>query len=431
MKWTLPTINWPTWTRQSNGDNFYDLTEAGDWTANKSNLWLAQNHPILTPALLFVSKLFSQAEFSIKGNKSNADIVKLLDNPNDYQTRQDFLETLMFMMLAQGVAVVAKSYILGFKDPRAMFVLNCDLIKWPEEFEKEKFRKDSTDVSNKSIIYDQDNENLRIKIKDLMFFYDSPNMFYQNPFRVSSRLDGLRQTLINTCDSLVAKNIILKSNGKELITGKKEGFPLTPEEKRDVENLFNNKIGLAFDRKRGVVTKSDISWQSLHIALRDLGLDESIKVDGNLIYTALHIPKDILSLEAKKTTYNNFKESMVSYIQNEMQPSINSFTAVINKTENVKLIGSYDHLPIMQFILLEKYEVVNKQAVALRALLMVGVPENVALEMCGFDPSLQLEEMQQENNSDGQQQQNSKNKINGDGKENHEVGCGKEKIPNG
>jgi len=97
-------------------------------------------------------------------------------------------------------------------------------------------------------------------------------------------------------------------------------FPLGDEEKRDAQGLFDSGYGLGRTRKRGFLTKANLKWQSLHIALRDLGLDESTKVDGNMIFTGLHIPKDILSLEAKKTTYDNFKQSMASYLQNELTP---------------------------------------------------------------------------------------------------------------
>lgn len=411
MKLTLPRFTWPVWTRTTNGDNLYDITSTENWTGQLTNMQLAQNHPILTPAILFVSKLFSQAEFSSVNSRGETRkredaLIKLLNNPNPYQTRQDFLETLMFVMIAQGVAVVAKQKILGFDEPRALYVLNYDLITWPKGLNEMSFKKDSKKILSDYITYDKDGENIRYKIEDLMFFYDLSNAIERNPFKVSSRIDGLRQTLVNTMDSLVAKNIILKSNGKELISAKKDGFPLTPEEKAEVERLFNDTLGLSHTRRRGVITKADLNWKSMHIALRDLGLDESIKVDGNLIYTALHIPKDILSLEAKKTTYNNFKESMVSYVQNEMQSSLNSMIAVFNKHfTGSQLKGSFEHLPIMQFIMLERYDVIQKQATALRSLLSVGVPQDIALEMCGFDPSMQLEEMQQEtqesNNNSG------------------------------
>lgn len=389
------------WERNSSGDNFYDLLASGEWGIKGSNLEIAQNHPILTPALLFVSKLFSQAEFQIQNKRTGKIIkdhwlIKILENPNFYQTGPDFLESLLFMQIAQGKAVVYVKKDISFGDVEALYLLNSDLIEWPEEFKTKKLnRTHDAKIKAAKIKYDVDGENLDIKIGDLMFFYDLPNGLDKNAFDTRSRLDGLKQTLINTHDSLLAKNIILKTNGKELITGEKEGFHLQPNEKADLENLFQSGYGLGLNRKRGLITQAKLTHKSLHIALRDLGLDESVKVDGNLIYTALHIPKDILSLEAKKTTYNNFKESMVSYIQNEMQATLDSLNAVLQiliGDSNLRITGSYEHLPIMQFILIERYTSIKGRADALKALLETGIPNETALEMCGFDKSIKLTE---------------------------------------
>jgi len=196
---------------------------------------------------------------------------------------------------------------------------------------------------------------------------------------------------------LVAKNIILKSNGKEMITTSGSGFPMTPDEKADAEHIFNSGYGLSNTRKRALITKANLTWKSMHIALRDLGLDESIKVDGNIIYTALHIPKDILSLEAKKTTYNNFKESMTSFIQNDIQAFMNDFVTTLELEfleDGLELVGDYEHLPVMQFIRKERYEAVKLRAEALNYLLATGIPEEIALEMTNFDKTIKLNERQ-------------------------------------
>jgi len=398
-----------TWTRDSSGNNWY-VKNGGDGFGSiegMTNLQIAQNHPILTPSLLFISKLFSQAEFKVrnkdtKKEEKNHWLIKLLNNPNSYQTKSDFLESLQFSQIAQGKAVGYLKRPIGFSDAQdidSIYLLDSDLIEWPQNYKSKMVSKvASKTIDSHKIKYDKDGENLTIQVKDLIFFYDLPNGLNRNFYDVKSRLDGLKQTLINTNDSLIAKNIILKTNGKELISGgNNEHFPLGSVDKENAESLLQNNYGLGWFRKRGIVTKASINYQSLHIALRDLGLDESVKVDGNLIYTALHIPKDIISLEAKKTTYNNFKESMVSYIQNEMQASINSFTDVMNELlvdTEFELVGTYEHLPIMQFILIERYEGISKKAKALNDLLMTGIPKEVALEMCGFDKTLQLEEIQ-------------------------------------
>ena len=423
-----------TWTRDSSGNNWYVENNGNGFGSgeNMTNLEISQNHPILTPALLFISKLFSQAEFKVVNKETGKEeknhwLIKLLNKPNLYQTQSDFLESLQFIQIAQGKAVGYLKRPIGFneaEDIDSIYLLDSDLIEWPLKYKDANFRSPmlsarAKNVADDEIIrYDENGENLKIKVKDLIFFYDLPNMLQKNFYNVNSRLDGLRQTLLNTNDSLIAKNIILKTNGKELISGgNNEHFPLAGDDKEKAESLLQNNYGLGWFRKRGIVTKASINYQSLHIALRDLGLDESVKVDGNLIYTALHIPKDIISLEAKKTTYNNFKESMVSYIQNEMQASTNAFTDVLNQLiddSDYKLVGTYEHLPIMQFILIERYEGISKKAKALNDLLMTGVPKEVALEMCGFDKNLQLEEIQVISASQNSNIENNQTEENGE-----------------
>jgi hypothetical protein len=397
-----------TWTKDKSGNHLY-INRSSSWVNydKASNLQIAQNHPILTPAMLFVSKLFSQAELKIVNKNTGEEqkdhwLKKLLDKPNLYQTQNDFLESLQFLQIAQGKAVGYLKRPAGFnreEDIDSIYILDSDKIEYPKNYKSHilSARADKA-VQNEEIVYDKDGENLKIKIKDLLFFYDLPNCLSKNFYEVSSRLDGLRQTLINTQDSLIAKNIILKTNGKEILsTGANDNFPLAGKDKEQAEDLLQNGYGLAWNRKRGIVTSASVTYQSMHVALRDLGLDESIKVDGNIIYTALHIPKDIISLEAKKTTYNNFKESMVSYVQNEMQSTLNSFIEVLQqllKDTDFKIVGSYEHLPIMQFILIERYNGISKKAKALNDLLKTGIPEKLALEMTGFDKNIKLEEIQ-------------------------------------
>ena len=406
MAFAFPKLSFPLFTRNVKGDYFYDITSEKGWGAwNGTNLEMAQKHPILTPALLFVSKLFSQADFYILNKKTGEKIydhwiLSLFKNPNYYQTQNDFLESAMFTMIASGKAVAYLKRTTGISEPSCIYLLNPDLIEFPENFVTPLAGANTNNkIQNNYIIYDRDHENLKIQIKDLLFLYDLPNCLTErNYFEVNSRIDGLKQTLINTSDSLLAKNIILKTNGKELISGGSQtDFPLNAEEKEELQRIFNMNYGLGRGRSRGMITKAKLTWQSLHIALRDLGLDESVKVDGNLIYTALHIPKDILSLEAKKTTYNNFKESMVSYIQNEMQSSLDAFIAPFQKLlseNNLKLMGSYEHLPIMQFILIERYDGVNKRATALKMLRESGLPDEVCLELCGFDKNTKLAKLE-------------------------------------
>ena len=310
-------------------------------------------------------------------------------------------------MLAQGQSIVWARPGFGKEEPSTFYVLDKSKITYDDDIETIlTARNENNKIAKEKILYDEEGLNEKIPIKELMFFNDMPNCIdSDNLFLTGSRLDGLSQTLKNTNDSLIAKNVILKTNGKEMIKGKGAGVQMTPEENKEAKRLMNTRYGLGVGRSRSFITKADVEWKSMHIALRDLGLDESVKVDGNLIYTALHIPKDILSLEAKKTTYNNFKESMVSYIQNEMQSFVDGFCEVINKhfsNGEIVLKGDYEAMPIMQFILIERYEGVKKRAEALKSLIDAGIPDKIALDMVGLDDKIQLKKPENGEETNGE-----------------------------
>jgi len=422
----FPRINFPFFERNKKGDTFYDLREFKGWSLlNGTKTEIAQNHPILTPGMLFISKIFSQADFYLENKRTkerdyNHWLVKLLNKPNFYQTKSDFLETTLFQQIAEGVAVGWMRGTTGIEEKKVLYTLDVNKIQYPDNFATIYSRFNSENkIKNLKIKYDEGGQDENeIPIGELIFWYDMPNALdTENPFKVKSRLDGLMQTLVNTFDSLVAKNIILKSNGKEMITGNGngEGFPLLPDDKERAEKVISNEYGLSYSRKRGLVTSANVRWQSLHIALRDLGLDESIKVDSNIVFTALHISKDILSLEAKKTTYNNFKESMTSFIQNEIQPTLNSFLAPFNvyiEDKEWELSGNYNAMPVMQYILLEKYDGIKKKGEALSALRSAGLPDEIALEELGYNKSIKLNELKQLNN--GQQETEGENSQTGE-----------------
>lgn len=402
----------PFFNRDRSGNITY-TANSDSYKALGSNLDIAENHPILTPAILFVAKLYSQAKIGVYNKETNEEVkghrvTELLKSPNMYQTQTDWLEEQMFIMIAQGKAVVydRKKGIAG--DTDSLYILNSDLLEYPEGFKTPMVsRSKSDEVFRQKLKYDQNGENLDIALEDLIFLYDLPNGMGKFMTESKSRLDGIKQVLQNTVDSQVAKNIVIKSNGKEMLSSDGGTFPMADDEKEVADRLFNTGLGLGASRKRGLITKASVKWQSMHIALRDLGLDESTKVDGNIIYTALHIAKDILSLEAKKTTYDNFKQSMSSYIQNELTPSLNAAMQSLNvllgdEKGTLELRGSYDHMAVMQAVIKEKYTVSGVQAESLAKLLAVGIPEDEALEMCGFDKNTVLTPPKTQEDGQGQ-----------------------------
>ena len=401
------------YTKDYNGDDGY-FVESNTNANAYTNLQLAQNHPILSGALLFISNIFAQGRMEVR-NKATGELIlnnpysKLLNSPNYYQTRIDFLESLQFLEIAQGRAIVWMKKPVGFTEPTEMYILIDSLITWPDDFKTPLvFRSQLDSFKNQKILYDQGNLNIEIKIDDLMFLYDMPNVgstggglssSNYNIFENASRLDGIRQTLINTVDSLVAKNTILKSNGKEMLSSNGNESPFTPDQQKKARSMFNSRYGPGAGRSRAFITSANITWQSLHIALRDLGLDESVKTDGNIIYTCLHIPKDVLSLEAKKTTYANFKESITSFIQNDITSMGNDLAESFMKEigdDSIQINIDYNHLSVMRFLDKQNFEAKSAQAKALDDLRRSGIPDKMSLEMVNLPINTPLQPIREQ-----------------------------------
>ena len=266
---SFPNTLFPFFNRNKSGDSFYDINSSTNWTLeNFSNIEIAQNHPILTPALLFVSKLFSQANFYIIDKNTGEKVKKhwlldLINQPNHYQTQNDFFESLQFGQIAQGQAVIYTKKTLGLDRPNTFYLLNPDLIKYPEGFKTKMYRASSDAINKVKIIYDEHGENLSIKIGDLLYLYDTPNCLGTDHFfNNGSRIDGLRQTLINTKDSLLAKNIILKTNLDLSI-------PLDKDHQLELKKIGDEHIPFVHVRNNieGFISRS-VYYSLIEIALK-------------------------------------------------------------------------------------------------------------------------------------------------------------------
>lgn len=371
--------------------------------SDQTGIEMSLNHPILTPALLFISKLICQSEIvledKITRNKIEDDeFVRLIERPNHLQTRNDFLTEVEFHKLVNGVAVIYKHRAIGF-GVDSLYVLDVRKFEGVGNLDTDKilFSSGVKKYLNTWIKYDDGNKKFELQIKDLIFIKDLPIPKNSNIFNPKSRIDGIEQTLINTKDSLIAKNIILKTNGKELITSNQSGvgaFPLDPKEKARIEKLMNKKYGVSFNRVRTIVSQSSLSYKSLHIALRDLGLDESVKTDSSIVFTALHIPKDVYNIDTKKSSYKNYTESMIGFIQNNIQQEADYILQTIygnlSGKNNVRIRADFNHIPIMKNILKQKYEGIKAKGDALKSLLDAGIPDEIALKECGFDDNITL-----------------------------------------
>ena len=384
--------------RLSNGSHYYENANSASWDDLNDKLKIGYSNPVLLPILQITSHYVSKAEFFIEkadGTRTNEhDLVSLLNNPNHYQSKQDFLTQFVWFKYCFGYNYLLPFAPVGFKTPKdtkAIYNLNAALIEFPDNF-KTPFvfdEAEAKDIKQSEFIYDKDGQNLKIETQKIIPFFDLANGIESaNLLTAPSRLNAFKKPLSNISKAFEAKNIILQSNGKELFTNESAGnvqaMPLTNTEKTDIENKFNKGFGLSMNRSRSVVTNAAIKWQSLHINLADLGLDESVIRDAKILTNGFNIPSELISFDGKGAKYENQVQATIAFIQTVIQDIVddiaNSITSFYQLEEG-KLVASLDHLPIMQEVENKKADTVKKKAEALKALLDAGVAEEDALQL--------------------------------------------------
>ena len=137
---------------------------------------------------------------------------------------------------------------------------------------------------------------------------------------------------------------------------------VTPQIGNDDRNIIERILG----RKSLHVTNQNIDVKHLVSDFKKLFLDEMFSADALTCLLAFEMNKDMLNYFSNgASTYENFNQSLISFIQNSTQTdansTLNSFSqqwGLFEKGE--RLVASYDHLPIMQKVMNEKIDTLVK-----------------------------------------------------------------------
>lgn len=174
--------------------------------------------------------------------------------------------------------------------------------------------------------------------------------------RSPSRLQGLSRTIQNIDEALKSKNVNLKMTQKYLVSSSGDG------NNAHIQDADRNDITSKLGKQSVMISNLKMDAKHLVSDMKRLYLDEQIGSDAITCINAFGMSRDILNYFANgASTYENEEKAMQNYIQNGIQPDandrMNSLSlqwGLFDKGE--KLVASYDHLPVMQSIVLAKIE---------------------------------------------------------------------------
>ena len=320
-----------------------------DWSDLSNRMEVVRKHPILLPIFDLYTTYINRVRFTVDESQDHP-LIQKLNNPNQYQSRQDFFKQFIWFYLGFGYVYQYVKKPSGFNDiERAnIYNLRTDLLEYDKNF-KTPIGAKLNDFKRTQFTYDPKDENLSLTFKDVIRYHDLPTL--KDYARSNSRLDSHKEAISNIQKAFDAKNIIIGSNGREMYSNSSSGnvqaLPISPEEKHNIETKLT-RYGLGRGKRRSIVVNTDVVWKSLHIPLKELGLDDSVIKDATILLNCNGVPPELISYADRMPKYENREMAEVGFIQRQMQPIADDVANSIGGYFGVEVKASYDHLPIMQ-----------------------------------------------------------------------------------
>ena len=355
--------------------NFSYFPNVDAFNDDKSFLDWSLTNPVLMTVIALRSKLISQMQ--IQHLNSKGDVIeyspelKLLNKPNYFQSKQDFLFQLAWYLSAEGENYTYEIKRFQSELPTNLYNLIPTQLDWCETQKLNYFIKNDKewkDFSKKKVKYTLDNKEHNIEIGSLVPFYDlannvSPDQWMHSPSRVQS----IVKTLQNIEENLKSKNVNLKMSQKYLASNKSssEGTPMI---QADDKKEIHKQIG----RKSLLISNANVDVTHLVSDMKKLYLDEQFSNDSLTVLLAFEGNKDILNYSSSSgSTYENQEQGIIRYVQNSIQSTadniLDSFALSWGLNERGETLkASFNHLPVMQTVMRTKIETFKTYQEALR-----------------------------------------------------------------
>lgn len=374
--------------RDNRGNYSYWLDNNIDGCSKDYLNWSFE-HPILFSILALRAKMVSQVQFKHIDEKGeevkNSDVLKLLAQPNYFQSQQDFIYQLVYFLGATGNNYTYTPTATKLMLPSQIYNLVPNQIEWDKVNKLSQFiksEKEFKDFSKRKINYKLDGKDTPIELANLIPMYDVANgLTAESWFKSPSRVKAIEKNLLNIEELLKSKNINAKMSQKYLAVSD-DGYngataPMQEADKRSVKGILS--------KESLHVTNGKVSVGHLVENLKNLALDPQISQEAQICLLAFGLNNDVLNFFAGgSSTFENQEKGEIRAYQNEIQGIAdniaNSFTAGLNIKG--KLVATFDHLPIMQTILADKVDSFKLQQEAIKIALENGtITDKEAIEM--------------------------------------------------
>jgi len=349
--------------RYRNGQTYYEMynskTNYNKYVSYEEKLRMVFSNPAVLKVFKLNCDLFSMGMLKAENEKGiekpNDRLLKMLQNPNPFQNRRQFMWDAMFWyMLGCGYLYSTRRVV---SDITYSYWLNPAGLYFDKGLEQELSRmiispRKYRELMEKTIPYQQyDGSTMNIKLGDIVTFHDLSNGVSGNWMKSGSALDALYKVVCNSEAALDSKNINVRFSGKYMVAGKKDindihSLPMSTEEQENIERNVQNP-------KSVTAVKAMVDIKRYVENIDKLKLDEAYISDFMKIGGMYSIPKEILDAVAKGSTFENQEKATGRHVEYAFKPKSADLMSGIEKRfgyedKSVSIKYVFDHLLFMR-----------------------------------------------------------------------------------
>jgi len=350
---------------QTNADGsfFYPIANGGiEWQA-KQYLKDFMEVPEVNAIINMKARAFSNMKLSIvskttgKEVANNETLVRVLRNPNWYQSQKEFLmQTKLFFEIFGNEFIYLLKPIGMPNSTKAMYTISSELMDIEIKDTKTPYFK--IDKQPDTVKYYANWNGTKIEIPSTDLIHLNKNKVDITPTDYlwgNSPLAALNVNVQNIRAAYEARNVIIANRGALgiLSNGGTDSLgstlPMDMNEKTKLQNEFK-KYGLSKNQWQVIITNLNLKWQQMSIDADKLKLFEECREDTIKICDVYGVPFELLGNQ-QGVTFENKKTAERQFYQNTIIPEAQEWVSSLNDTfqtdsKSWEITATFGHLPV-------------------------------------------------------------------------------------
>lgn len=347
------------------------------------------SNPVVNAVINIKAEAFANMRFKVKDLKTeeiiplkqyDADggkLRQLLSKPNPLQTGSEWLRQLKVNYEVFGNGYVYGMIPIGwenrftYEDIEVLNNLPPYCISpvltgnWLTATKKEE-------IISKYVLKNFNNINKDLHPNTVMHF-NNVNIRFDSDFtQGKSDLLALTKPITNITKAFEARNVLIERRGpqgawtSELKDDVMGSIPMDDDQIKEVQKAFA-KYGLMDDQYSQIISPMPLKFQKTGFSTKDLMLFEEVESDAIAVSVSKGVPELLVKYYTQGGTFENLNASEKRLYDSTIIPETDDFMQNFNSFFNteslgIELLGTYDHLNILQANKKEEAETTEKHS---------------------------------------------------------------------